>query len=171
MTNRVYSGKAQTQNVTVTLNGKTLPASAYSVTYVNNTNAGNASVIISGNNNYNGSKIAYFTIAKAANPLKLKAKKPTVKYAKLKKKKQSIALKKAVTVSGAQGKKTYVLSSAKLGKKNFKKKFTVNKKTGKITLKKRLKKGTYKVKIKVTAAGNGNYNKATKTVTVKIKVK
>ena len=171
VTNRVYSGKAQTQNVTVTLNGKTLPASAYSVTYVNNTNAGNASVIISGNNNYNGSKIAYFTIAKAANPLKLKAKKPTVKYAKLKKKKQSIALKKAVTVSGAQGKKTYVLSSAKLGKKNFKKKFTVNKKTGKITLKKRLKKGTYKVKIKVTAAGNGNYNKATKTVTVKIKVK
>ena len=171
VTNRVYSGKAQTQNVTVTLNGKTLPASAYSVTYVNNTNAGNASVIISGKNNYNGSKIAYFTIAKAANPLKLKAKKPTVKYAKLKKKKQSLALKKAVTVSGAQGKKTYALSSAKLGKKNFKKKFTVNKKTGKITLKKRLKKGTYKVKIKVTAAGNGNYNKATKTVTVKIKVK
>ena len=54
--------------------------------------------------------------------------------------------------------------------KSFKKKFTVNKTTGNVTVKKGLKKGTYKVKIKVTAAGNDNYKEAIKPVTVTIKV-
>ena len=50
---------------------------------------------------------------------------------------------------------------------------TVNKKTGKISIKKKgLKKGkTYKIKIKVTATGTKTYLKKSKTVTVKIKVK
>ena len=42
---------------------------------------------------------------------------------------------------------------------------------GKVTVKKGLKKGTYKVKVKVKAAGNKNYKAATKTVTFKINVK
>lgn len=42
---------------------------------------------------------------------------------------------------------------------------------GKITIKKGLKKGTYKIKVKVTAAGNKSYKSAVKTVTVKIVVK
>lgn len=109
-------------------------------------------------------------LAKKANTLTVKAKKPTVKFAKLKKKNQTIALKKAMTVSKAQGTVTYKLSSAKKGKKNFKKYFKVAK-NGKITVKKGLKKGTYKVKVKVTAAGNTEYNAAVKTVTVTIKVK
>ena len=46
----------------------------------------------------------------------------------------------------------------------------VNKKTGAVTLKTGLKKGTYKLKLKVTASGNGNYKKLVKTVKVKIKV-
>ena len=46
-----------------------------------------------------------------------------------------------------------------------------DKKTGKVTVKKGLKKGTYPVKVKVTAAGNANYNKAAKTVTCKVVVK
>ena len=108
--------------------------------------------------------------AKKANTFKVKAKKPVVKYKNLKKKKQTIALKKAMTVSGVQGTVTYKLSSAKKGKKNVKKYFKVAK-NGKITVKKGLKKGTYTVKIKVSAAGNAEYNAAVKTVTVKIKVK
>ncbi len=75
-----------------------------------------------------------------------------------------------MTVTKAQGKVTYKLSIAKKNKKNFKKYFKVAK-NGKITVKKGLKKGTYKVKIKVTAAGNSKYNKATKTITIKVKVK
>ena len=109
-------------------------------------------------------------LVKKANTLTVKAKKPTVKYSKLKKKNQTIALKKAMTVTKAQGAVTYKLSSAKKGKKKFKKYFKVAK-NGKITVKKGLKKGTYTVKIKVSAAGNNEYNAAVKTVTVKIKVK
>jgi len=55
-------------------------------------------------------------------------------------------------------------------KPKFKKYFKVNKKNGKITIKKKLKRGTYKLKIKVTAAGNASYKPGSKTITVKIKV-
>jgi len=53
--------------------------------------------------------------------------------------------------------KTYTLSSAKKGKRSFKKYFKINKTTGKVTIRKGLKKGTYKVKVKVKALGNSNY--------------
>ena len=44
-------------------------------------------------------------------------------------------------------------------------------KGGKLTVKKRLKKGkTYTVKVKVTAAGSTNYKSKSKTVKLKIKV-
>ena len=74
----------------------------------------------------------------------------------------------------AKDKKTYALSSAKKGKKSFKKYFRIDKTTGKLTIKKnkKMKKGTYKVKIKAKAAGNGNYKaSAWKTVTFKVRVK
>ena len=51
------------------------------------------------------------------------------------------------------------------------KKITINKKTGKVTVKKGLKKGTYKVKIRVRAAGNATYKAGARTVTIKIKIK
>ena len=74
-------------------------------------------------------------------------------------------MSKVLTFSNkGQGKLTYV-------KKSGNKKITINKTTGKVTVKKKLKKGTYKVKVAVTAAGNSNYKAVTKTVTFKIKVK
>ena len=109
------------------------------------------------------------TAAKKANPMKVKAKTAALKYKKLKTRKQTIAAKNAVAVSKAKGKVTYKLVS--VTKKSFKKYFTVQKKTGKITVKKGLKKGTYKLKIKVTAAGNSSYKSLSKTVTCKIRVK
>ena len=102
-------------------------------------------------------------LQKKANTLKVKAKKPSIKFSKLKKKNQKLALKKVMTVSNAQGKVSF-----KKTKGNKKIKVAKN---GKITVKKGLKKGTYKIKIQVTAAGNTEYNAAVKTVTVKIKVK
>ena len=101
--------------------------------------------------------------AKYANPLKAKGKTVKVKYVKLKNKNQTVAQKKAFSIRKAQGKVTYKKSSGN-------KKITVAK-NGKITVKKGLKKGTYKVKVKVTAAGNANYKSSTKAVTVTIKVK
>ena len=110
---------------------------------------------------------------KAANPLKISGKTATIKYSKLKKKSQTIAVTKVIKFTNdAKDKKTYTLSSAKKGKKGFKKFFKVNKKTGKVTVKKGLKKGIYKVKVKVSAAGNTKYKASNvKTVTFKVKVK
>ena len=98
-------------------------------------------------------------VTKKANTLKAKAVNKTIKAKKLKKKAVTF---KAVKVSGAKGKVTY-----KVTKKNKKLKF----KNGKITVKKKTKKGTYKIKVKVTAAGTSAYKKGEKTVTIKVKVK
>ncbi|MBR0412068.1 MAG: hypothetical protein IJI47_00670, partial [Eubacterium sp.] len=103
--------------------------------------------------------------AKKANPLKIKGKKVTLKASKLADKKQTISVKKAIKFV-QKGKGTITYKKIKGNKK-----ITVNKKTGKITVKKGLKKGTYKVKVQVTAAGNSNYKKAVKKTTVKIVVK
>ena len=110
---------------------------------------------------------------KAANPLTIKAKTATVKYSKLKKKAQTLAVTKVINFTNqTNDSKTYTLLSAKKGSKSFKKYFKINKTTGKVTVKKRLKKGTYKVKVKVKAAGNVNYKpSAVKTVTFTVKVK
>ena len=87
--------------------------------------------------------------------------------AKLKKGKQKVAIAKAK----AQGTVKYSITKAVKGKKNFKKKFSIAKKTGKITVKKGLAKGTYKVTVKATAAGNANWTSAEKAVVITIKVK
>ena len=52
-----------------------------------------------------------------------------------------------------------------------KKQFSVSKTTGKITVKKGLKKKTYTVKVRVAAAGRTAFAATTRTVTIKIKVK
>ena len=111
-------------------------------------------------------KTIAWTINKAANPLTIKAKTATVKYSNLQKKAQVLSVSKVITFTKkGQGTLTYTKSS---GNKNI----TINKKTGKVTIKKGLKKGTYKVKVKVKAAGNTNYKaSAVKTVTFSIKVK
>ena len=166
--NKTYTGKALTQDIAVKLNKTTLkPNTDYTVSYKNNINAGKATITIIGKGKYNGTLTKTFTINKAVNPLSVKAKTAKVKYAKISRKKQTIAAKKAFTVGGAQGNVTYKV--AKYDKK-AKKKIKVSK-TGKITIKKGLKKGTYKLKVKVTAAGNKNYLAGTKTVTLKVKIK
>jgi hypothetical protein len=124
---------------------------------------------------YIGSDTNQFTIKKAYNPLKVKAKTATVKVKKLRKKTQSLKVSKVISFTkNGKGKMRYKLVSAKNGSKSFKKYFKINKTTGKVTIKKnsKMKKGTYKVKVKVKAAGNANYKaSAWKTVTFKIKVK
>ena len=159
-----YSGSACKPIVTVARTGEALDKSQYDVTYKNNTNAGTATALVTFKGDYyEGTKALTFKINKAANTLSAKGKKPSVKAAKLKKKNQTVKRAKALAVRNAQGAVTY-----KKTKGN--KKITVAK-NGKITVKKGLKKGTYKIKVKVTAAGNSNYNKATKTVTVTVRVK
>ncbi len=109
--------------------------------------------------------------AKWNNTITVKAKKPTVKYSSLKKKNQTLKANKLMTISKAQGKVSYTLNSAKKGKKSYKKYFKIDKKTGKLTIKKKLPKGTYKVSVKVSAPGNAYYKAGYKNTTVNIKVK
>ena len=95
---------------------------------------------------------------KKANPIKVTAKKVTIKAGK------SAKISKALTIKSAKGTKTFAKKS---GSKNI----TVNKKTGKIKVKKGTKAKTYKIKISVKAAGNSTYKAKTVTKTVKVVVK
>ena len=101
---------------------------------------------------------------KATQPLKVKTKNPSVKASALKKKKQVVKAQDAFLISKEQGNLTYSKVSGSPA-------LTIAKKTGKITVKKGTKKGTYRIKVKVTASGDGTYAAGSKTATVKVKVK
>ncbi len=109
----------------------------------------------------------YFIFNVEPNPLSVSGKTAKVKYSKLKKKKQTLAASKVINGTGTgRGPMTYTKVS---GHKNI----SINKKTGKVTIKKKgLKKGkTYSVSVVISAAGNGGYEPSTEqTVTFKIKV-
>ena len=100
-------------------------------------------------------------VAKGTPTITVKTTSKTLKAATVKKKAQTITA--GVSVN-SKGKLSYKTTS---GNKNI----TVNAKTGKLTVKKGTKKGTYKVKVKISAAAAGNYNAGSKTVTFTIKVK
>ena len=101
---------------------------------------------------------------KEANTLSVKGKTVKAKKSKAKKKNQSFKRSKVLTIKKAVGKLTYAKVSGNA-------KITINASTGKLTVKKKIKKGTYKVRIAVKAAGNTIYARITKIVTVKVKVK
>ena len=111
------------------------------------------------------------------NTLDVKGKTASVKYSKLRKKAQYLGVSKVISFADeGQGEKTYSLASAVKSGKSYKKYFIVNSATGKVTVKKGLKKGTYTVKVNVSAAGETKkevpfYLPVTKTVKFKIKVK
>lgn len=62
---QTYSGSAKTPTPTVTLNGSTVPSSGYDVAYSNNTNAGTATITVTGKGDYTGTAYGTFTINKA----------------------------------------------------------------------------------------------------------
>ena len=80
-----------------------------------------------------------FGCGKAANPLKIKGKTATVKYSKSKTKNQTLKVSSVISTT-IKGKGTLTYTKAS-GNKNI----TINKKTGKVTIKKGLKRGTYKI--------------------------
>ena len=170
-----YNAKVQ-KPIIRTINGFTLNAGTdYTASWSNasSRNVGTYTVTITGEGNYTGTTKGTYTINKAANPLKISPKTATVKYSKLKKKNQTLAVNKVIKFTkDAKDKKTYTLSSAKKDSKSFKKYFKINKTTGKVTIKKDLKKGIYKIRVKVKALGNSNYMaSAWKIITFTIKVK
>ena len=106
---------------------------------------------------------------KAASTFSAAGKTVKIKKSKLKKKKVTVKAAKSMVLSNAKGVLSFRLNS--VSKAKFKKYFKVNAATGNITVKKKLKKGTYKLRITVTDAGNNAFEGASRVVTVKIKVK
>jgi anti-sigma28 factor (negative regulator of flagellin synthesis) len=105
---------------------------------------------------------------KSTNRMAASGKTATVKYKKLKKKAQKVSRTSVITVSHPDGNVTYKLVS--VSKSKFKKYFKISS-AGVVSIKKKLKKGTYTIKCKVSAKGTKDFQPGTKTVTFKIKVK
>lgn len=164
--NKTYTGKALTQSITVKNGSDTLNSETdYTVSYMNNTAVGTATVTITGTGGYSGTITNTFKITKAKQTMTVTPVEKNVKLAMVKKNKQTV--KKAITVKNANGTVTYV-KVAKGSSKYLK----ISKK-GVITVAKgKYKKNTVlKINVKVTAKGNANYMSGSKTVTVKVKVK
>lgn len=124
--NKVYTGKALTPAVKVTLDGKALKnGTDYTVAYKNNKNCGKGTATVTGKGSYTGTKSASFII----KPAKIKVKKVTSP----KKSQIKVTWKKAGgKVTGYQvqiglnkkftkGKKTYVVRKSAASAKTIKK--------------------------------------------------
>ena len=163
LANKKYTGKAYKPKPKVMWYGKTLRRGTdYTVSYKNNKYPGTASVIVTGKGEFKGKLIGTFKIAKLRNPFAVKAVNRTVKYAKVRKK--AVTVKRPVKFTKkAKGTVTYKKVSGS-------KRFSVNKKTGKVKVKKGTKKGTYTIKIKVRDGGTKLYKAVNKTVKVTVVV-
>jgi len=104
-------------------------------------------------------------LEKVLQPMTVKAAKKAVSFKKLKKKAIVVA---PLKVKGAQGTLSYKITG---GSKKSKKALKLNAKNGKITVKKKTKKGTYKIAVTVKASGNENCEAGSKKVAVVVKVK
>lgn len=150
-----YTGKAKAPQ-TIKIGGATLKIGRdYTVTAYKK-NAGSYKITIEGINKYLGTTTVTFKIKKANQKIKTAVSSKSYRASSLKKKKKTFNLK-----TSAKTKVTYTLSG-----KNARKYISVSK-SGKVTLKKGIKRGTYKIVIKAKATGN--YNKAQKTVKIVIK--
>lgn len=165
LSNSTYTGSAVTKQVEVFLGTEMLEEGVdYTLSYKNNIDAGLASVTVTGKGGCTGSKTGTFRINKAPASLRIITSTASVKKSKLKKKAQKVSLNKVMTLSGGYGPVTYVKAGGS-------KKLSINRTSGKITVKKKTKKGKYKLRVRVNAAGDRNHEAAEKTVTVTIRVK
>lgn len=120
-------------------------------------NAGTYKITIKGIGNYYGTTVTY-KIKKAKQKIKTSTKAKTYKASTIKKKGKKFNLK----TKAIRKKVTYKVR----GKKSAKKYIKVSKK-GKVTIKKGIKKGTYKIVIKAKATKN--YKRGKKVVKITIK--
>lgn len=106
-------------------------------------------------------KVLTIKIAKKAPTIKTKIGTKNLSYNALKKKTQVFTLGTSVNSKGTLTYKKLSGSRA----------VSVNSKTGKLTVKKGLRKGTYRVKVQIKSAAKGNYTAGSRTVTVTVRVK
>ena len=171
-TTLVYNGKAQKPQIQSVkqINGGIVSQAFYKTLIVNSTGKevsptlpGSYELIIKGYGIYIGELRYSFTITKAPGVMKVSGKTASVKSSKLKNKKHTRKRKKVLKISKDKG-------SLTVKKIKGNKKIVIDETTGKVTIKKGLQKGTYKVKVKVTDKGNNIYAAVSKKVTFKVKV-
>ncbi len=121
-------------------------------------NSGTYKITIKGIGNYYGTTTVTYKIKKAKQKIKTSTKAKTYKASTIKKKGKKFNLK----TKAIRKKVTYKVR----GKKSAKKYIKVSKK-GKVTIKKGIKKGTYKIVIKAKATKN--YKRGKKVVKITIK--
>ena len=106
-------------------------------------------------------KVLTIKITKKAPTIKTKIGTKNLSYNTLKKRAQVFTLGTSVNSKGTLTYKKLSGSRA----------VSVNSKTGKLTVKKGLRKGTYRVKVQIKSAAKGNYTAGSRTVTVTVRVK
>ncbi|MBR3327075.1 MAG: hypothetical protein IKG22_07105 [Atopobiaceae bacterium] len=102
-------------------------------------------------------------VGKAANGMRVRRTTRKVAAARVARKKRVV---RPLRVTGASGRVRYRRLS-----KGSSKRLSVNRRTGRVTVRKGTKPGTYTVRIRVAAAGDANHRAAAKTVTCKVVVK
>jgi len=158
-----YTGSAKTPSAVVKDASATLRAGVdYSIAYKDNKNAGTAVAVVAGRGNYQGSKNVKFVIAKAKNPMKLKAVEKTLTARSLAKKSRTI--KVLQFQERARGKLSYANASSA----SVQKAVSVDSSTGALTVKQGTKARSYTVRIRVSAAGDSNHLAASKTMSTKV---
>lgn len=169
----VYNGKKQIPGVTVyDIFGNTLKEGKdYKVSNSSYADVGTWTNYVE----YIGDYLGYpreelkYSITKANNPMKVSSKK-TVKFSYKKIKKKSYQTKKKV-VKAKNFKGNWAWYKKVKGNKHINIWSSSSTKTCAVTVRKGIKKGTYKIKVRVQDYGNNNYKGKKKTVTIKVKVK
>ena len=140
----VYNGSPQKPVPTVKAGSTTLKAGTdYTISYKNNTHAGTAQAVLTGEGDYTGTISVSFKIKKADQKLTVKASS-----------RLAVGKTASVTVGGAKGTKTFSSSDTAVAAVD---------KNGKITAR---MVGT--ARITGTSAATSDFNKASGTVTVKV---
>ena len=134
----IYTGKVKAPKITVTVDGKTLAASDYNVTYnTKRYGVGKHTIKVTLKNSYEGS---------ASTSFKIYPKKPVVSSAAVGKKKMTVKMKTGVSKTGA---KVYQIAYRVKGTSKWK--YTTTTKQSKVI--KKLKKGkAYQVKVRAYKA-------------------
>lgn len=141
-----YDGKAKTPAVTVKIGASPLVnGTDYTVAYSNNTNAGTASVTVTGKGNYTGTVTKHFMINKADQTIKASISASGIKAG------AAASITAAASGKGALSYKSSNTSVATVSSKGIV--------TGK---------GAGTAIITITAAGNSNYKAARKTISVTV---
>ena len=133
----------------------------YTVSYVGNVSAGTATAAVTGKGDYEGAVRATFKIAKAANPMRVTARKATVP-ARLVAGEPRVA--RPLSVRAASG-------ALKVAKTGGSKRLSLRGGQGAVAVRKGTPAGTYRMKAKVRAAGDRNHKPKAKAVKVTVVVR